>query len=349
MTFHWVIAALIIDQLRAGLGGAGHALVWHFGRDATADGLKADPVAQDDRRSPCWCSSVAAAGLAARQSAAARSRRTWPPGSGRSPTLVHWLFYVFMIGMPLAGWAMVSASPRIKVFPISFWGLFDWPRMPGFEGMSHDQLKAAQPFLGAGPHRLDRLARLRPDRPARGRRAQAPGLRSRQRARPHGPGTGTPGPERDRLSMRSATIFALSLARGAPLGRRRRRRRPRRSDHAHSRLGFKGVVEGEPFDGTFRSWDAQISFDPEGAGELARHGQRRPRLGGHRRQGPRREPARPTTGSRSSASRRRCSPQIDSSIGAADVTRRRASSCSRACVGRSTLPFTLAITAGSRR
>jgi polyisoprenoid-binding protein YceI len=34
-------------------------------------------------------------------------------------------------------------------------------------------------------------------------------------------------------------------------------------DHAHSRLGFKGVVEGAGFDGTFRSWDAQISFDPK--------------------------------------------------------------------------------------
>lgn len=37
-------------------------------------------------------------------------------------------------------------------------------------------------------------------------------------------------------------------------------------DHAHSRLGFKGVVEGESFDGTFRSWDAQISFDPKALG-----------------------------------------------------------------------------------
>jgi polyisoprenoid-binding protein YceI len=34
-------------------------------------------------------------------------------------------------------------------------------------------------------------------------------------------------------------------------------------DHAHSRLGFKGVVEGEAFDGAFRTWDAQISFDPK--------------------------------------------------------------------------------------
>jgi polyisoprenoid-binding protein YceI len=34
-------------------------------------------------------------------------------------------------------------------------------------------------------------------------------------------------------------------------------------DHAHSRLGFKGQVEGGAFEGTFKSWDAQISFDPK--------------------------------------------------------------------------------------
>jgi polyisoprenoid-binding protein YceI len=34
-------------------------------------------------------------------------------------------------------------------------------------------------------------------------------------------------------------------------------------DHARSRLGFRGAMEGAAFDGTFRSWDAQISFDPK--------------------------------------------------------------------------------------
>ncbi len=34
-------------------------------------------------------------------------------------------------------------------------------------------------------------------------------------------------------------------------------------DKPHSRLGFKGAVEGAGFDGTFHNWDAQISFDPK--------------------------------------------------------------------------------------
>jgi cytochrome b561 len=37
------------------------------------------------------------------------------------------LFYVVMIGMPLTGWAMVSASKTIAQYPISFFGLFNWP------------------------------------------------------------------------------------------------------------------------------------------------------------------------------------------------------------------------------
>jgi polyisoprenoid-binding protein YceI len=34
-------------------------------------------------------------------------------------------------------------------------------------------------------------------------------------------------------------------------------------DKAHSKLGFRGTVEDQPFDGQFRRWDAQISFDPK--------------------------------------------------------------------------------------
>ncbi len=34
-------------------------------------------------------------------------------------------------------------------------------------------------------------------------------------------------------------------------------------DKAQSKLGFRGVVEGDAFDGYFRRWDARISFDPK--------------------------------------------------------------------------------------
>lgn len=41
---------------------------------------------------------------------------------------VHTLLYVFMVGMPLTGWAVVSTSP-IQV-PTLFWGAISWPHLP---------------------------------------------------------------------------------------------------------------------------------------------------------------------------------------------------------------------------
>jgi len=34
-------------------------------------------------------------------------------------------------------------------------------------------------------------------------------------------------------------------------------------DRAASRLSFRAVVAGQPLDGVFKSWDAQIAFDPQ--------------------------------------------------------------------------------------
>jgi cytochrome b561 len=47
--------------------------------------------------------------------------------------LTHWGFYVLMVGLPLAGWAMRSASPKNP--PIPFWGV-NFPKIPGFDGMT---------------------------------------------------------------------------------------------------------------------------------------------------------------------------------------------------------------------
>ncbi len=56
---------------------------------------------------------------------------------------VHVLFYVVMLGMPLSGWAMVSASPLIKVFPISLFHIVPWPGMSFLTNLPHDQMKQA--------------------------------------------------------------------------------------------------------------------------------------------------------------------------------------------------------------
>ncbi|MBX9925994.1 MAG: cytochrome b [Hyphomicrobiaceae bacterium] len=54
----------------------------------------------------------------------------------------HILFYVFMIGMPLAGWAMVSASKL--GLPTIVFGQFEWPHIVWIETLEIGQKAAAE-------------------------------------------------------------------------------------------------------------------------------------------------------------------------------------------------------------
>lgn len=42
----------------------------------------------------------------------------------------HYVFYFLMLAMPLSGWAMVSASPLIKLHPTVLFGVVPWPAVP---------------------------------------------------------------------------------------------------------------------------------------------------------------------------------------------------------------------------
>lgn len=53
---------------------------------------------------------------------------TLAPWEQRLAVVVHWAFYGVMIGMPLTGWAMVSAS-RIEI-PTLLFGTVPWPHLP---------------------------------------------------------------------------------------------------------------------------------------------------------------------------------------------------------------------------
>jgi cytochrome b561/polyisoprenoid-binding protein YceI len=61
-----------------------------------------------------------------------------PPGLARwelvVSQIVHWAFYVIMIGMPLTGWLMVSTS-RIAI-PTMLFGKVLWPHIPGTENLA---------------------------------------------------------------------------------------------------------------------------------------------------------------------------------------------------------------------
>ena len=71
---------------------------------------------------------------------------------------VHTLFYVIMLGMPLSGWAAVSASPLIKIFPITLFGLVHWPAIAPLTSLPHDQMVAAGHLFDAVHSTLAMLA-----------------------------------------------------------------------------------------------------------------------------------------------------------------------------------------------
>jgi cytochrome b561 len=60
---------------------------------------------------------------------------------------LHWLLYVFMIGMPLTGWAVVSSSPFN--LPMVLFNLVPWPDLPVLPGLAN---KAAVSHVLAWVH-----------------------------------------------------------------------------------------------------------------------------------------------------------------------------------------------------
>jgi cytochrome b561 len=59
----------------------------------------------------------------------------------------HLLFYGLMLAMPLSGWAMVSASPLIRLHPTVLYGVVPWPAVP-YPGLDSDQLHAVRKLAG---------------------------------------------------------------------------------------------------------------------------------------------------------------------------------------------------------
>lgn len=48
---------------------------------------------------------------------------------------LHWGFYALLIGLPLGGWAMVSASPLADTVKTYLFGVVPWPHLPFFDGV----------------------------------------------------------------------------------------------------------------------------------------------------------------------------------------------------------------------
>jgi len=72
-------------------------------------------------------------------------------------TIVHWGFYVIMIGLPLTGWAMRSASPLHHILPIKLF-FIPWPAIGPLASMATDQAKAAEHLFETAHGLLAKLA-----------------------------------------------------------------------------------------------------------------------------------------------------------------------------------------------
>lgn len=132
MVLHWLIAGLIITN------------VWLAWQAEDLHGAAKLPIMQWHKTLGISILVLTLARLAWRlvhkPPAMSAHLKVWERWLAR---IVHWGFYVAMIGIPLTGWIMVSATPLIKVYPIHMFGLFDWPAIGFLGDLPTAQMKAA--------------------------------------------------------------------------------------------------------------------------------------------------------------------------------------------------------------
>lgn len=119
---HWLIAGLILANL---------ALGW---RMSALTGLRQFEIIQLHKSIGVTVLVLSVARLAWRL---AHPPPPYPPGLARwerwSATAVHRGFYLLMLGLPLTGWIMVSASPL--ALPTLLYKMLPWPHLPILSGL----------------------------------------------------------------------------------------------------------------------------------------------------------------------------------------------------------------------
>lgn len=114
IVLHWLIAVLVLTNIALGL---------YFTNSAAAEaGTSMLPPLHKSIGLTVLLLSLVRLGW--------RLGHAAPPPLQPFPFLaraVHWIFYVLLIAVPLAGWALVSVSPRN--IPTKFFGLFAWPHI----------------------------------------------------------------------------------------------------------------------------------------------------------------------------------------------------------------------------
>jgi len=137
ITLHWIIAILLLSNI---------GLAWYF--NTLKGGAQIEPI-QLHKSIGITVLLLSIARLGWRLAVPAPKLPDYVTGWEKIlAQTVHVLFYVVMLGMPLSGWAMVSASPLIKGFPITLFHPVPWPTITPLANLPHDQMKSAhQAFM----------------------------------------------------------------------------------------------------------------------------------------------------------------------------------------------------------
>jgi cytochrome b561 len=172
---HWLIAAAILFQIILG---------WRMGDEPKGPATYA--IFQLHKSIGITILLLSLARLAWRL---VRKPPLHPEGQARWETIaskiVHVAFYVIMIGLPITGWIMVSASKL--AIPTLLYGTVPWPHLPFLPELAAGP-KHLWHEIGETGHGLLVKTDLRPAGPAPGRGGQAPDPRPRRGAGPHGAG-----------------------------------------------------------------------------------------------------------------------------------------------------------------
>jgi cytochrome b561 len=146
IVFHWLIAALMLTNI---------GLAWYFGT------LKGEDVVPPLAVHKSIGITVLLLTLlrigwrfTSRPPPLPATMKPWEIWAAR---LSHFVFYVLMLGLPLSGWAMVSASPLIKAHPTVLFGVVPWPAFP-YPGLDSDTLHAVRKLMGQTHEKLAWLA-----------------------------------------------------------------------------------------------------------------------------------------------------------------------------------------------
>jgi cytochrome b561 len=120
MTFHWTIAALIVTNLLIG---------FYFANVMDRHDPLLFPIVQLHKSIGLTVLVLSIARLFWRlMNPVPPLPADFSPGLRFLARSSHVLFYVLIIAIPLAGWSIVSSSPRGT--PTVFFGLFVWPHIP---------------------------------------------------------------------------------------------------------------------------------------------------------------------------------------------------------------------------